>query len=771
MNSPALTTTGRLAQDGNLPAIKIARLPRGGFAALSFVSLLSITPLLFNMLGVYFDSPNVNIAEVLQLKSGFAQLIADRAMLWRMGAGVLHHTLLEWTAVMLAFLTALLAFAHFRLDQEHIATPIIGIALCCSGVMDAFHILASLHIVNVSANDADFVPFTWALARCFNAVILILGAIICLRVARVNHLPGEKKNELLIMLGVSAAFVALALLCVFWAASSSSLPQSFYPENILSRPYDLVPIVLFIFALIPLVALYRKMPTMLNGALIVCVVPQVVLELHMAFGSTRFFDNHFNIAHALKIVAYLVPLVGLMIHYYRSYTKIDHALYHDALTGTANRIYFFELAKRTLVQAARYDRQVALFYMDVNRFKEINDTYGHDVGDAVLIKFAERMQKLIRAEDCFARLGGDEFILLIDNVAYVEHLQTVAEKVIATMQKPVHTAAGDVQANVSIGISLFPAADNLQDLIKHADLAMYEAKTQEDSNYQVYTAALSAKHSEEIFLQREMPKGLQRGQLRLVYQPVFDTKTRTPVAFEALVRWDHPQLGRISPEKFIPIAEKTNFIHSLGLWIFDQACAQLAQWQSSCTKPLKMHINVSARQLRNNRLGLQIANILYTHKIDGRSLAIEITEGQLIEDIEQCKETIAELKRMGITFALDDYGSGFASITHLRELPIDYLKIDRCLIHNLPHDKQNKILTKTTIELAHSLGLKVVAEGIETEGELRLIRKLGCDFAQGFFLSRPLSSPACAELLQPVADKDSASDGLAGVVDQLVMLY
>ncbi|MGI9288248.1 MAG: putative bifunctional diguanylate cyclase/phosphodiesterase, partial [Pseudomonadales bacterium] len=569
---------------------------------------------------------------------------------------------------------------------------------------------------------------------------------------------------------ISAAFMALALLCMFWAASSRGLPQSFYPENVLSRPYDIAPIVLFVFALFPLVALYRKMPTMLNGALIVCVIPQVVLELHMAFGSIRLFDNHFNIAHALKIVAYLVPFIGLIMHYYRSYTKIDHALYHDALTATANRIYFFELAKRALAQAARHDRQVALFYMDVNRFKEINDTYGHDVGDTVLVNFAERMQALTRAEDCFARLGGDEFVLLIDDVAHIEHLETVAEKIVAMMQKPVSTAAGNVQANVSIGISLFPDADNLQDLVKHADLAMYEAKRQEDSSYQIYTAALSARHSEEICLQRAMPKGLQEGHMRLVYQPVFDTKTRTPTAFEALLRWDDPQRGRISPEIFVPIAEKTNFIHTLGLWVFDKACAQLAQWQKIYTRPLQMHINMSARQFHNKHLALQIANIFYAHGLDGRSIVIEITEGQLIEDIDKCKETIAELKRMGITFALDDYGSGFASITHLRELPIDYLKIDRCLIHNSPRDNRNKILTKTTIELAHSLGLKVVAEGIETKGELRLIRQLGCNFAQGFFLARPLSAMACAELLQPVADDQSGNDELA-VVEQLTMPY
>ena len=259
--------------------------------------------------------------------------------------------------------------------------------------------------------------------------------------------------------------------------------------------------------------------------------------------------------------------------------------------------------------------------------------------------------------------------------------------------------------------------------------------------------------------------------MRLVYQPVFDTKTRMPTAFEALLRWDDPERGRISPEIFIPIAEKTNFIHTFGLWVFEQACAQLAQWQLTCTRPLQMHINMSARQFHNKHLALQIANIFYAHELDGRSVVIEITEGQLIDDIDKCKETIAELKRMGITIALDDYGSGFASITHLRELPIDYLKIDRCLIHNSPRDNRNKILTKTTIELAHSLGLKVVAEGIETKAELRLIRQLGCNFAQGFFLARPLSATACAELLQPVVGDQSANDDLVGVVEQLKMPY
>ena len=226
MHSSALTKAGSLTQHGSSPAPKIVRLPRGEVATLSIVLLLCMTPLLLNSLGIYFDSPKVNITELLQLKSGFAQLLADQGMLIRMGAGASHHTLLEWTAVMLAFLTALMAFAHFRLDQENTATPIIGIALCCSGVMDAFHILVSLNVLDISANDADFVPITWAMARGFNAVILIIGAVICLRFARITRLPGEKKNELFIMLGISAAFVTLALVSMFWAASSQHLPQA-----------------------------------------------------------------------------------------------------------------------------------------------------------------------------------------------------------------------------------------------------------------------------------------------------------------------------------------------------------------------------------------------------------------------------------------------------------------------------------------------------------------------------------------------------------------
>lgn len=767
-SSPAINN---LATESNLSSHGGARLPSGSFPVLGFILLLCLAPLLLNTLGIYFDSPRVNIAELLHPESSFAQIITNRSMLLKMGAGALHHTILEWTAVMLAMLTALLAFAHFRLEQENITTPIIGIALCCSGVMDGFHILVSLNMLNISAQDSDFVPFTWALARCFNAVILIIGAIVCLRVADANRVPREDREELLVMLGIGAAFIALALLCMFWAASSRSLPQAHFPQNFISRPYDIVPIVLFILALIPLVKLYRKLPTMLNGALIVCVIPQVVLELHMAIGTARNFDNHFNIAHALKIIAYLVPLIGLLMHYYRSYTKIDHALYHDALTGTANRIYFFEIAKRALAKAQRHGRQVALFYMDVNRFKEINDTYGHDVGDKVLLKFAKRMQKVIRTEDCFARLGGDEFVLLIDDVAHVGHLETVAEKIISMMRKPIGTPSGNVQANVSIGISMFPDANNLPDLVKHADLAMYEAKRDEDSSYQRYSATLSAKHSEEISLQRAMPKALQEGQMRLVYQPVVNTKSRRPVAFEALLRWEDDQRGNISPAIFVPIAEKTNFIHTLGLWVFDQACAQLALWQQDCKHALQMHINMSARQFHNKHLALEIANIFYTHQLDGRSIVIEITEGQLIEDIDLCKETIAELKRMGITFALDDYGSGFASITHLRELPIDYLKIDRCLTHDLPRDDRNKTITRTTIELAHSLGLKVVVEGIETKEELKLVRQLGCNFAQGFFLSRPLSATACSELLQPSGHKVCGEDEFDGVVEQLTMPY
>ncbi|WIO73336.1 EAL domain-containing protein [Porticoccaceae bacterium LTM1] len=671
------------------------------------------------------------------------------------------HTLIAWSGVMAVALTSILALTHFGIDPDDYVTPLIGIGLLAFCVVEGFAVLQN----SIAGSDGQFMVNCWMACRyLLPATLLLIGVHSVVMMLWGQAWLSDREPG-------SVVVIYMVLLAVFFSVLST------IPRIILALPETLQLIFPFTCLLLSsplLVVTALRAQTQISAAVVLMLLPLLLIETNLLFGSGQLLISDYLVVSVLQSGAVLVPMAALIIQFIKTYHAVEgakrelvinqkkldvaletltrsnerlrHANSHDHLTGVANREFFFEEAERAIARAQRNNHSVGFFYIDLDKFKQVNDTYGHSVGDEVLCCVTERIRGVTRTEDCLARVGGDEFVLMVENVGQSEELGSVAEKIMEVLQPPVHTSKGELDVPISIGISSFPHSQSVADLVKYADVAMYEAKSNETSRYQLYTRELSIQHAENLELQRELPEALGAGELSLVYQPIFISGSRTPMGVEALVRWNHPEKGAISPGKFIPIAEKSTFINNLGIWVFEQACRQLSAWRQKGLK-LAIGVNVSVRQLYTDTLVHTIRRCLLEYCIPAEDITLEITEGQLIQDLQACQGTIQALKQLGVTIALDDYGSGFASITHLRNLPIDFLKIDRSLIRNAPHNSQNRVLTRTTIELAHSLNLPVVAEGVEEQEELDLVEAYRCDFVQGYFLAKPMDGMACTEFL------------------------
>lgn len=671
------------------------------------------------------------------------------------------HTLIAWSGVMAVALTSILALTHFGIDPDDYLTPLIGIGLLALCIVDAFAVLQN----SVAENHSRLIVDYWVSCRyLLSTTLLLLGMLGVVMMFWGQAWLSDREPGTVVV-------IYMVLLAGFFSV------LSIIPRIIPVLPEWLQLILPFVCLLLssPLLILATmRAQTHIAAALVLMLLPLLLIEANLLFWSGQLLVSKYLVVSVLQSGAALVPMAALIIQFIKTYHAVEgakrelvinqkkldvaletltrsnerlrHANSHDHLTGVANREFFFEEAERAIARAQRNNYSVGFFYIDLDKFKQVNDTYGHSVGDEVLCCVTERIRGVTRTEDCLARVGGDEFVLMVENVGQSEELGSVAEKIMEVLQPPVHTSKGELDVPISIGISSYPHSQNVADLVKYADVAMYEAKANETSRYQLYTQELSIQHAESLELQRELPEALGRGQLSLVYQPIFISGSRIPMGLEALVRWNHPEKGAISPAKFISIAERSTFINNLGIWVFEEACRQLNVWRQKGLK-LAIGVNVSVRQLYTDTLVHTIRRCLLEYCIPAEDITLEITEGQLIQDLQACQGTIQALKQLGVTIALDDYGSGFASITHLRNLPIDFLKIDRSLIRNAPHNSQNRVLTRTTIELAHSLNLPVVAEGVEEQEELDLVENYRCDFVQGYFLAKPMDGMACTEFL------------------------
>jgi diguanylate cyclase (GGDEF)-like protein len=428
--------------------------------------------------------------------------------------------------------------------------------------------------------------------------------------------------------------------------------------------------------------------------------------------------------------------------------RVEYLAYHDGLTGLPNRSMFSKLLSQSLSEAQRYGRRLGVAFLDLDRFKQINDTLGHAAGDQLLQDVAKRLRGCVRESDTVARLGGDEFVVLLPELNDLKHAGVIAEKILAAIAKPFTLIGHEFRVTASIGISAFPM-DGLdeQTLTKNADIAMYKAKSEGKNNFQYYSENLNINSLERLTLESSLRHALERQEFRLRYQAKRDMHSGRITGMEALLRWEHPDLGLVAPMQFIPVAEESSLMLPIGRWVLRTACAQNVAWQKDGAPRLKMAVNLTATQFFDEHLIDDVTAILESTGMDADLLEFEISERLLIRDVEATVRVLTRLKQLGIGIAIDDFGTGYSSLTTLQRFPLNTIKIDRSLIAGMCAGAENMEFAESVIAMGKNLSLTVVAQGVETRAQADFLRDHSCDELQGFYLNRPLPPDEFAVLL------------------------
>jgi len=428
--------------------------------------------------------------------------------------------------------------------------------------------------------------------------------------------------------------------------------------------------------------------------------------------------------------------------------RIEHQANYDTLTGLANRSLLQDRLQQALLTAASSGQRLAVAFVDLDRFKFINDSLGHHVGDELLKAVAARLKTCVRECDTVARLGGDEFVLLINGHTGPEHVSQMMEKMLAAVAQPWVIQQGEFLISCSIGVALHPDdGEEALTLLKHADSAMYRAKDNGRNNFQFFTRELNALMIEQLELETYLRRALERNQFVLRYQPRVNLATGQIVGAEALLRWRMPQRGTVAPMRFIGLAEETGLIVPIGKWVLQTACAQNKAWQDAGVPPIVVSVNVSPRQFRHESLVQTVAEVLRSTGLEPRYLELELTESMVMHDPPKLVAMLDELKELGVKIAVDDFGTGYSSLSYLKRFPVDRLKVDRSFVENMTTESDDATIVRTIIALGHNLGLKVVAEGVETAQQARALRAYQCDEAQGFLFARAVASRVLPRLI------------------------
>jgi diguanylate cyclase (GGDEF)-like protein/PAS domain S-box-containing protein len=426
---------------------------------------------------------------------------------------------------------------------------------------------------------------------------------------------------------------------------------------------------------------------------------------------------------------------------------LTHQAFHDELTGLANRALFTDRVAHALRRRARDSRVMAVLLLDLDDFKTINDSLGHPAGDALLRAVSERLEHLVRPGDTTARLGGDEFAMLLVDLPTEETVVVAVERILATLSQPLVIDGREVFAHASIGVAFAgEQTSDPEELVRNADAAMYVVKTDGKGRYAIFEPHMHAAAVHRLDLRAGLQRALDNGEFVLHYQPIVSMVTGRIAGLEALVRWEHPQRGLVAPDAFIPLAEETGLVVPLGLWVLERACRQAAEW-GRLDPAVTVSVNVSQRQLRRPDFERDVSRVLQESGIDPGRVNLEITESAVMSDVESTIQRLQELKALGVRIAVDDFGTGYSSFSWLRQLPVDVLKIDKEFVGELGHREQSGFLVATIIDLAHNLGLRTVAEGIERSAQLDRLRDMHCDLGQGYHVGRPMVAAKVVDLL------------------------
>lgn len=448
--------------------------------------------------------------------------------------------------------------------------------------------------------------------------------------------------------------------------------------------------------------------------------------------------------------SHFVAVVNDITDKKRAEQELRYLANYDTLTGLPNRALLSERLGRAIVRARRQETRVAVLFLDLDRFKDINDSLGHAAGDRLLKAAATRLQATVSASDTVARLGGDEFTVVLEDVESLPAVERMAREILNAFSMPLEVdERHDVSITPSLGISLYPDHALVPtDLLKFADTAMYQAKAEGRNTYQIYNETMDAESRRRATVLASLRKALDRGEFRLVFQPRMALADGRITGVEALLRWHSAELGEISPVVFIPLAEESGLILPIGEWVLEEACQTLKRWRNHGLTELSIGINVSVLQLLRSNLPEHLTQVIEDTGVPANRIELEVTESMVMQNAEQTTNVLNELRKIGVSLAIDDFGTGYSSLVYLKRLPIDTLKIDKEFIGDLTRDPDDEAITATVITMGHSLGLNVIAEGVETEQQLSYLREQGCDEIQGFWLSPPLDSHRCLAFIR-----------------------
>jgi len=433
----------------------------------------------------------------------------------------------------------------------------------------------------------------------------------------------------------------------------------------------------------------------------------------------------------------------------RDQERLQHMAHHDALTDLPNRNLFLDRLQQALNRARWHQRLVAVMFLDLDRFKNINDTLGHNTGDQLLLQISKRLKSSVRDGDTIARFGGDEFALLLDDIQSDNDVSSLARKLLDTLEDPFRIGQHEFYVTASIGISLFPAdGEDAETLLRNADVAMYRAKDLGKNNYQFYSDDMSARVFERLTLENHLRRALDKNEFVLHYQPQVDARSNRLTGVEALLRWQHPDMGLVPPANFIPLLEETGMIEEVGQWVLETACRQSRQWHDAGWAYLHMSVNLSSRQFNNSGFIDTLHDIIQQTGINPEFLELELTESMLMRNASMTINALKSLNELGVRFAIDDFGTGYSSLSYLRRFPIDTIKIDRSFIHDVMENSDDAAITSAIIVMARSLALNVIAEGVETGTQLKFLQARQCHYIQGYLFSRPLPAEEITALLE-----------------------
>ncbi len=452
-----------------------------------------------------------------------------------------------------------------------------------------------------------------------------------------------------------------------------------------------------------------------------------------------------------RVIDAATRIAGIAIERKLAEDQVHFLAHHDSLTGLPNRLLLIDRLAQAILHAQRYDGSVTVVFADLDNFKLINDSLGHNAGDELLKAVAERMTRSVRATDTVIRLGGDEFVVvLIDEANNADAMPTTVERIRAAVAQPMLIRGQSLQVTCSMGIATFPNdGEDADTLLRNADTAMYQAKNAGRDNFEFFTPGMNAKVHERLSMREELRAGLARSEFYLEYQPQVDLRSGRVFAVEALVRWRHPTLGVVPPDKFISLAEESGLIVQLGDWVLSEACRQNKAWQDAGLPSINVCVNVSARQFREKNWVHRVRRALAESGLQARFLELELTESLLMDNVEQAIATMKELQTLGVQFAIDDFGTGYSSLSALKNFPVARLKIDRSFVLNLASDADDRGIAAAVISLGQKLKMRVIAEGVETEEQLAFLRDNQCDEFQGYHFSKPVSATAIENMLKP----------------------